>query len=65
MGPCADGGLSTSIQLLHLDQPGVEDFIRYLADGHASPRKGLLISHVMRLRTRVLMLWVEIQRGNE
>ena len=53
------------IKLLHLEQACVEHFIGYLADGLASPRKGLLISHVMRLRTRVLMLWVEIQRGNE
>ena len=30
-----DGGLSTSIQLLVLDQSCVEDFVGHLAEGHA------------------------------
>ena len=36
MGPRTDGALSRSIQLLHLDQACVEDFISNLADGHSS-----------------------------
>ena len=36
VGPFASpGGLTCSIQLLHLDQASVEDFISYLTDGHA------------------------------
>ena len=36
VGPSAPLGLSRSIQLLHLDQASVEDFISNLTDRHSS-----------------------------